>query len=455
MESRKTLKTFQCSALRQAMEWLCDDRMFADCTRHGNTSWSLRALACMALFWAWGAEATLERRFASGLDILARLFPRREWGRTYQGFIKILNRWTPTLRSALVNGLRDRMRQLDQQHATLDGWTVMAVDGTRIEAPRTTANLAWFRRVPPKRTRRRTSKRRSKSQRVAAQQPAAPQVWLTVIWHVGLGLLWDWRQGPSGSSERVDLKEMLPALPTGSLIVADAGFQGYEYWAAALNAGHSFLIRAAGNVRLLRDLGCVRRRRNIVYLWPDQVRRRQQPPIVLRLFELHDGRRHIFLVTNVTDPKQLSKSTASRLYRRRWGVEVFFRGFKQTFGRGKLRSRAPQNVELELDWSLLGLWCVELLAVRELIDRGLSPADLSTAGALRAMQQTLMCAVVGIDFALSPRLAAIRHDGYQRRQKAIRIWPRKKRAPPSQPPQITSASVSTTKPSHAFQTTNS
>jgi len=55
-----------------------------------------------------------------------------------------------------------------------------------------------------------------------------------------------------------------------TLFCADAGFVGYELWRAILDAGHSFLIRVGGNVRLLRNLGHARHRRGLVYLWPNK-----------------------------------------------------------------------------------------------------------------------------------------------------------------------------------------
>ena len=51
---------------------------------------------------------------------------------------------------------------------------------------------------------------------------------------------------------------------------------------------------------------------------------------------------------------------------------MFFRTFNQTFGRRKLRSRAAENADLELDWSLRGLWCVCLLTQRELAATGVA-----------------------------------------------------------------------------------
>ena len=424
-------------ALARGIDWLLDDAMFASRERHGNTSWQFVPLVTMALCWGWGGEAGLQERFRSGLNILARLFPRCGWGQTYQGFLKILRKWSDPLRTILKARWRERMLHLAEEVDRIHGWTVMAVDGTRIAAPRTDANLSYFSpRVRPRQgTRKKAASRRS------PRQPATPQVWLTVVWHVGLGLLWDWRQGPTGSSERAHLREMIPELPAGSLLVADAGFQGYDYWKSLLDQGHSFVSRVAGQVRLLRGLGWARHDENMVYLWPDRACQRREPPLALRLWEFHDGRQSWWLVTNVLEIQRLPARAVQDIYRRRWGVEVFLRGFKQTFGRDHLRSHAPQNVQLELDWSLLGLWSLELLAVSELVSRGQSPHALSTAGALRSLRQTLQATALGGDQDLFPGLAANRHDGYRRRRKAIRDWPRKKAADKIKGPVINYATL--------------
>jgi hypothetical protein len=73
---------------------------------------------------------------------------------------------------------------------------------------------------------------------------------------------------------------MLEELPQRSLIIGDAGFTGYEFWHAVLSAEHQLLIRLGSNVRLLSQLACVRTRDDLVFLWPDNARRRSQPPIV-------------------------------------------------------------------------------------------------------------------------------------------------------------------------------
>ena len=49
-----------------------------------------------------------------------------------------------------------------------------------------------------------------------------PRIWLTMMWHVGSGLPWDWRIGPSDSSKRGHFQEMLDSAPASSLLTADA-----------------------------------------------------------------------------------------------------------------------------------------------------------------------------------------------------------------------------------------
>ena len=131
-------------------------------------------------------------------------------------------------------------------------------------------------------------------------------MWITMLWHAGLGLPWNWRTGPSDSSERDHLLQMIPSLPVGSLVAGDAGFVGYAYWKALLDAGHSFVIRVGSNVKLLKNLGYVKGGSDLVYLWPDAVAAKDLPPLALRLVVVHNGKHPVYLVTNVLDAQELS-----------------------------------------------------------------------------------------------------------------------------------------------------
>ena len=208
-------------------------------------------------------------------------------------------------------------------------------------------------------------------------------MWLTTMFHVGTGLPWDWRIGPSDSSERDHLRQMIAALPAGALVTADAGFVGYETWKAILDSGRHFLIRVGANVRLLRKLGYVEeRKKGLVYLWPDREAKRNQPPLVLRMVVARGGRHPVYLVTSVLDETTLSDPQVVEIYALRWGIELFYRHFKQTFGCRKLRSHRADNAELEATWSLLGLWAMMLHAQVVLKEKEVPPKRISVAGVL-------------------------------------------------------------------------
>jgi hypothetical protein len=98
-----------------------------------------------------------------------------------------------------------------------------------------------------------------------------PQVWVTMMWHMGLGLPWCWKLGPSNASERNHVKEMLEIghFFADTLFVGDAGFVGYDFWRAITDRGHHFMVRVGANVNLLTGL-CTQQRdgKEIVYCWP-------------------------------------------------------------------------------------------------------------------------------------------------------------------------------------------
>jgi hypothetical protein len=363
------------------------------------------------------------------------------------------------------------------------GWVLFGVDGSRVQTPRTKANEERFhatkKRTKQKRARKgkatqltkkarrrakQTTKRKQAAKKSASKksnnQSAGPQIWLTLFWHVGLGLPWAWKTGAVDSSERAHMLEMLDLLPKNSMIVADPGFVGYDNWQAIDKAGHAFVIRVGANVKLLKKLGYAREYANRVYLWPDKARRKQQPPMVLRLITVHTGKHPMYLITNVKSQKNLSDRQAIAIYKARWGIEVFFRSLKQTFGRRKLRSASPDNGLLELDWSLVGLWLACLLTTATLIQQGESPHRVSVAGALGAIRTAMRNYRWRPDPGedLWSLLSEALIDTYIRRSpKAARNYPRKKNEKPAGKPVVQPATreqVSCAKELKAFQQQN-
>ncbi len=333
----RTAFPYNFQALKDAFLWLLQAADLSPIQFRGDCTWSSLGLIFTALLWSWSDEKTLQDRFSTARKICFKALGKLALGQgaddepvgSYQAFMKMLRIWTASLVLQLMVVFRERMRATLPDRLTIAGFEVFAVDGSRLEVPRTKSNESRFsprsaqkRRRGKGAKRRKPALRRDRTERSRAKKANSPQVWLTVMWHVGTGLPWDWRTGPSDSSEREHLRQMIESLPKGALIAADAGFVGYEYWKEIINSGRDLLVRVGSNVRLLKKLGYVREKRGLVYLWPDQVAAKRMPPLVLRLVVVHDGRRPCYLVTSVLDHKQLSDKQVAQIYRLRWGIEM-------------------------------------------------------------------------------------------------------------------------------------
>jgi len=437
---------FNAACLKQALRWLFAGIAWGEVKFRDDCSWTPRSLAAGGMLWAWADESTLVERFQSIRKIIEFLDPgQQQLAQSYQAFIKLLQRWTPRLASMIQAALRQRMQQSLPNCWKIGEWLLFGVDGSRFELPRTRSHEKVFSPTRPSKNKSKGTKKSKKKRSPSnAKKANSPQMWITTMWHAGTGLPWDWRNGPADSSERAHLLEMLGDLPPGALIAGDAGFVGYAYARAILDSNRELLIRVGSNVRLLRNLGYVRESEGTVYLWPDQQAKKNQPPVILRLVVVHDGKKPVYLVTSVCSKSRMSDAQVAKLYRLRWGIEVFYRHLKQTFGCRKLRSTCAANVEVEIEWSLLGLWAMALYALVEANRNGVSPSRLSIAQTLRAFRRMLRDYRHPSELGrrLNDRLSEAMIDTYQRKNKSSRNYPRKKRETPPGKPQITNASKS-------------
>ena len=436
--------------LGQVFCWLLKDVSFDSIALRQDCTWTVRSLIYAAVLWAWSDEKTLIDRFSVARKIIMYMFGvQQQPAESYQAFVKLLRKWTGPLMDLLKPAFRRRMVKSMSGVWKVAGWTLFACDGSRVDVPRTRKNEERYSpksKLSRKSQKRRRSAKRLRSRKAALERRAnVPRIWLTVLWHVGSGLLWDWRAGPSESSERAHLEEMLPRLPQRSLITADAGFVGYDLWKTILESGHQLLVRVGGNVRLLRKLGYARENAGLVYLWPDKAAKKRLPPLVLRIvITTAKGRLPIYLVTSVMSRRVLSDVQVAEIYRRRWGIEVYYRHCKQTYERRKLRSQNPDNAMLELHWSLLGMWAMGLHSHRHLVRRGVPPEKISFAGVLRAYRRPMREYKSRPDpgESLGDLLNRAIIDPYKRKNKSSRDYPLKKHDHPAGPPIILNATRS-------------
>lgn len=437
--------------LQRAFDWAFTEDIFADVKLHGKVSWKVVSLVRLAILWAWSEDTSLVRAASDAIDVAQKLFGSAAV-HSYQALTNALKRYTPQILPVVWRQMHKRMEESGQEQWRVGHWVALAVDGSRTAVPRTIRNEQRYCKPRSltkkgKRRKRRGRHAHRKPQEVRQKshynpQPVGPQMWITLLWHIGMQIPWAWKVGPSYSSERHHFLEMFTedAFPDHTLFCGDAGFTGHEFWQTIEDHGHAFLCRVGSNVGLLRNLGHTRGRRDIVYCWPDTAAKKKCRPLPLRLLHLIDHRnRHMYLVTNVLDRRKLTDSQAQEIYRMRWGIEVQFRSLKQTYDRSKLRSRTPECAEIELHWSLVGLSVIQLFAVKDRIQIGDPNEQTSVAAALRIFRGIIRdpSAVPAIGASLQQQLASAVTDNYDRKsKKKSRNFPRRKEEPATGKPKI-------------------
>jgi hypothetical protein len=372
--------------------------------------WTPRLLTTMAVLVSWQSAGTSREAFEAARAVLVSMYStRRRPGSTLAGFAQALAGQSRGLLRLVVAELRQHTQALAGRRWRWRDWVVMAADGSRIDCPRTRAN----RRGLP----------------CAGKDKSHPQLMLTTFWHVASGLLWDWRRGPGRTSERTLLRRMLGDLLRKTLLLLDAGFTGHELLSDVLARGHDVIIRVGRNVRLLTKLGyAVTEDGDTVYLWPEKLRH-IVPPLVLRRVWVSKGRRRMCLLTSVRDRRRLSDAEVAAWYRRRWCIETSYRSLKQTMAKRKMLGRKPSHARMELDWAMVGLWMVGLLAGTRQSRRQLG--NWSPAAALHTVRHAMRRAEHRpAGRALDRQLQRAVLDSYPRRgRKTAWNWPHRKREP--------------------------
>lgn len=387
------------------LDWLLpDSSIFSEMRLHGNTKWQPRALVCLALLWAWSERKHLTDALDDAV-IFFRSLNRGFVPGTYQGLMKALTRWTQTLMRILWPLLHKRMEEIGGRFWRIGGWVPIAFDGSRSTAPRTAANEQAFcarnygKGKTAKYRKKKTKGMRRKKNEKNKAQPQEPQAWITLLWHMGLRLPWMWRLGPSNSSERAHVMEMIEqgVYPKNTLFCGDAGFVGFPLWSTIVQNGGHFLVRVGANVSLLRESADYQLvHKTLVLCWPKAMQSKH-PPLRLRLTKVRIGKSAVYLLTNVLSSEKLTVQQMITFYRMRWGIEVEFRGLKQTMDRAKLRCRNNARLLAELDWSIMAMATAELFALKEQLAHKAksshpdapTPTQRSLAGAMRAIRSCI------------------------------------------------------------------
>jgi len=389
--------------------------------RHGNAAREPAWLASVALTcFGWVTAGTLGERVSQGCRVVGQVFDREETI-TRQGLMKALGTCGPDLVKLMIGSLANHVQSL-KGYWTQQGKVNVAVDGSKFAASRTKENQDYFAATAQKKQNKKYKKASDRS------KASTVQVLLTVFWHLSSGLPLQWTTSASNGSERKNAAQMLDDLPRNARLIGDAEYVGYPLWSKIHNSGRSFLVRVGSNLTLLKQLGEHRVEDGYVSYWPDEVMRAKDPPLVLRLIQIHDGKRAIYLVTNELD---LDDETAGVLYSGRWGIEVFFRTVKQTCERAKLHCHRPANVLTELNWTLLGIWYALFAGKQALREEDRAPQEISPVKVLKAFSKVVELIAKAAEpvslFQNELANAVLADESERTSRKKSRNYPRKKK----------------------------
>jgi hypothetical protein len=302
--------------------------------------WATQPLILTLLLLTWSCGDSQAERFETARAFCAVCLPRRRRpGKTVGGFHKALAKLPLAALRAVAAGLRQSLLARLADRWVYDGFVPIGCDGSRVECPRA-AELE--RRLGQ-----------------AGKDGSAPTVWVTALVHLRLGLPWAWRLGKGTASERAHLFQLVALLPARALVVADAGYFGYELCRRLVAGRVQFLLRMSSTVTLYtaQRVRVEQFREGRVYYWPGQKQRPEDEPLLLRLIRVRARKRKndVWLLTNVLSAERLPAASAGRFYRWRWESEGQFRAYKRTLGKVKLVSRTVRLVHREAEGSLLAM----------------------------------------------------------------------------------------------------
>jgi Transposase DDE domain len=381
-------------------------------------------LILVLLLMTWCCGDSQPERFETAKAFCVACLPkRRRPGQTVQGFQKALAKLPMNVLRAVAAGIRKTLASRLASRWFDQGFIGIGCDGSRVECPRTTELEQRLGR--------------------ANKDRAAPSIWITALVHLRLGVPWAWRIGKGTACERSHLLQMLDLLPLATLLVADAGYFGFELTKQLLQKRIRFLLRMSSNVTLYtqEQVALERFQEGLVYYFPAK-KQKQEPPLLLRLIRVRGKKKKndVWLLTNVLESKRLSVATAATFYRWRWENEGQFRAYKRTLAKVKMLSRTVRLVHREAEGSLLALQLMlaqGVLAMPQKNVHGGAEPVCSPRKVLVAIRQEMYGLLCRGHAKYYERLQKAQRERRERTSaKAVRSWPRRKPHKAPKPPRL-------------------
>ena len=288
------------------------------------------------------------------VSVLLLALSRPKWSEDTGVFCRARARMPAPLIQELAENLADRLEQAAPPHWLWHGLHVYLGDGTTVLLPDSAANQAAF------------------------PQPASqkkglgtPMIRLVVLMSLAVGVISGLAWGPyqgKGTGETALLRQLLPRLKAGDVVVLDRYYGNYWMIALLQKVGVHVCVRMHANKKYDFEQGKRLGHLDHIVTWKRPRRPKwmseeeyQQLPNELTLREIGidlpqrggaGGR--VAVATTLLDAEVYARDDIAELYKWRWQVEVDLRHLKATMKMRDLSCKTPEGVARELWTHALG-----------------------------------------------------------------------------------------------------
>jgi hypothetical protein len=348
-------------------------------------------LLAMVLFFQSG-YAEVWNKLVAGLDWANRFRARMLLGMqpTPAAITLARQRLGWQVMAALLEQTAGPLAGQEQQPAFCSGMRLVAADGMCLDLPDTPQNAAEF----------------GYPGNDAGRGPF-PQVRVVGLGECGTRAVIGAKLSPLATGEQALLRELLPRLRPGDLLLADRNFLSYGLLKQVLDAGMHVLWRAKSDVDLpvLEVLPDGSYRSRIAD--PDASRRLRRrgtapqdiPGIAVRVIEYtvesQDGTESsetFALVTDILGPDLLSMEQAAAAYASRWQLETCFDELETSVRGGAsvvLRSKSPPMIRQEIYAMLCCYQAIRILISGAAAEDGIDSRRVSFTVARDAVRRRI------------------------------------------------------------------
>lgn len=280
---------------------------------------------------------------------------------------------------ALYDSVVHPVATAETQGAWYRQWRLVSLDGSTFDVADTADNEKEFGRPGASRG-----------------ASAYPKIRFVGLLENGTHVLFAARMADYATDELKLAEEVVPALRTGMLCLADRFFPSYKLWKQASSTRADLLWRTRQNARLdverrFRDGSYLSR----IYSSTSDRRNRRNGIAVrvidYRLKDVADAEPIYRLITTIMDPKQAPARELAALYHERWEIETAFDELK-THLRGAqivLRSKTPELVKQEFFGLLMAHFAIRGLMHEAALKAGEDPDRISFVHSTRVVQRRM------------------------------------------------------------------